>query len=119
MQRMMDRNRDEFLSFEIGGFFGGRYRVIGDGIELVVVSAEENTVTQQDQVKNFITQEVDAIVVIPVGGGGLARQQPDHRLRRGALLSAQLRQHLAVGRVLWQRPQLLERHHAGVGTHGS
>lgn len=36
------------------------------GIELVVVSAEENTVTQQDQVKNFITQEVDAIVVIPV-----------------------------------------------------
>lgn len=36
------------------------------GIELNVVSAEEDTVTQQGQVENFITQEVDAIVVIPV-----------------------------------------------------
>jgi inositol transport system substrate-binding protein len=36
------------------------------GITLNFVSAEEDTVTQQGQVETFITQEVDAIVVIPV-----------------------------------------------------
>jgi inositol transport system substrate-binding protein len=36
------------------------------GIELSIVSAEEDTATQLGQVENFITDEVDAIMVIPV-----------------------------------------------------
>lgn len=36
------------------------------GVELVIVSAEEDTTTQLGQVENFIIDEVDAIVVIPV-----------------------------------------------------
>jgi len=36
------------------------------GVELVVVSAEEDTTTQLGQVENFIVDEVDAIVIIPV-----------------------------------------------------
>jgi inositol transport system substrate-binding protein len=36
------------------------------GIELTIVSAEEDTATQLGQVENFIIDEVDAIMVIPV-----------------------------------------------------
>jgi inositol transport system substrate-binding protein len=36
------------------------------GVELTIVSAEEDTATQLGQVENFITDEMDAIIVIPV-----------------------------------------------------
>src|SRR5688572_23999278 len=36
------------------------------GVELTIVSAEEDTATQLGQVENFITEGVDAILVIPV-----------------------------------------------------
>jgi len=36
------------------------------GVDLTIVSAEEDTATQLGQVENFITDEVDAIIVIPV-----------------------------------------------------
>lgn len=36
------------------------------GVELNIVSAEEDTATQLGQVENFISDQVDAIVVIPV-----------------------------------------------------
>lgn len=36
------------------------------GVELNIVSAEEDTTTQLGQVENFLIEEVDAIVVIPV-----------------------------------------------------
>jgi len=36
------------------------------GVELNVVSAEEDTTTQLGQIENFIIDEVDAIVIIPV-----------------------------------------------------
>jgi inositol transport system substrate-binding protein len=36
------------------------------GVELNVVSAEEDTATQLGQIENFIIDEVDAIVIIPV-----------------------------------------------------
>jgi inositol transport system substrate-binding protein len=36
------------------------------GVELTIVSAEEDTATQLGQVENFVTDEMDAIIVIPV-----------------------------------------------------
>ena len=36
------------------------------GAELTIVSADEDTATQLGQVENFITDEMDAIIVIPV-----------------------------------------------------
>jgi inositol transport system substrate-binding protein len=36
------------------------------GVELTIVSAEEDTATQLGQVENFITDEMDAIIIIPV-----------------------------------------------------
>jgi inositol transport system substrate-binding protein len=36
------------------------------GVELTIVAADEDTATQLGQVENFITDEMDAIIVIPV-----------------------------------------------------
>jgi ABC-type sugar transport system substrate-binding protein len=41
------------------------YAATQEDVELVMVDSEENVATQLSQVENFITQGVDAIVLIP------------------------------------------------------
>src|ERR671912_995051 len=37
-----------------------------EGVELIVADAQDDAATQQDDVQNFVTQQVDAILVNPV-----------------------------------------------------
>jgi inositol transport system substrate-binding protein len=54
---------DQFLQTVADGM---QVRADELGVELNIVAAEEDTATQLGQVENFISQDVDAIVVIPV-----------------------------------------------------
>ena len=63
-------------------------------VELNIVAAQEKTDVQLGQVENFISQGVDAIIVIPVDTDAAG---PDDRSRHGGKDPARLRQPPTVG----------------------